>query len=430
MRDISNKINDSAPSPSGYLDAQEVNSLTEELKNVVESAPGGLSLDPSTGPDSSTEMLTQSIVRHSAGGAIYCTASGNAGTHTLALTDTNVTAPSILFKGLTCRYEPPASNTGAVSVNAFGLGPRPLVNHLSAVPAANAVDGRVIDIFYDPTIGSGSWVLPAWSNALYVGQTPSSPPAINSGEGWEVGDGNLGKLNFPGLTADNVPETNDLFAFHDAGDSQHKAISYGALAGLLGAGGGLVGMQFFTSSGTYTKSANVSKAFVIVVGGGGGAGGVSNGGKTPGGGGGASVLSFIDLSNIETVDFSIGAGGAGGVGNTSGQSGGSTVFGSFARAGGGGGSQGYGQETLPGSGGIATIGIVQLDGQGGGPPTSQEGGVGGCSLLGGGGNSANHNYGKGDGGAGGRYGGGGGGADHSGTGGAGSSGCVLVLEFA
>lgn len=430
MRDISKKINDSAPAPSGYLDAQEVNSITDELKNVVETAPGGLTLDPSTGPDSSTEMLSQAIVRQAAGGAIYCSATGNSNTHTLAMADPKVAEPSILFEGLTCRYKPPENNTGAVMINAFGLGPKPLVNHLSAIPAADAIDGRVIDIFYDPTIGSGSWVLPAWANALYVGQTPTSPPPINSGEGWEVDGANKGKLNFPGLTADNIPETNDLFAFHDSQDSQHKSISYGALAGLLGVGGGLVGMRLITANGNYTKTTGTTKCLAFAVGGGGGGGGGLY--TNNGGGAGGAAIGLIDVSNVSVVSCNIGTGGTSGTGG-SGGNGGSTFFGGHLVATGGtGGSDGF--QGLAGKGGNASVGLVRLGGQGGGPATQHAGGTGGASFFGGGGESGNYDRGRPNGGAGNAYGAGGGGSDGataiSAIGGAGKPGCILILEFA
>lgn len=429
MRDISNKINDSAPSASGYLDATEVNSITDELKNIVETAPGGLSLDPPTGPDSSNEMLAQAIVRQAAGGAVFCTASGDASTHTLTIANPNVTPPSILFKGLACRYKPPASNTGTVSINAFGLGPKPLVNHLSAAPAASAIDGRVIDIFYDPAIGSGSWVLPAWANALYVGQTPTSPPSIDSGEGWEVNGENKGKLNFPGLNSNNTPDTNDLFAFHDASANAHKVISYGALASLLGAGGGLLGIEFLSTGSTYSKSSSVSKALIFAIGGGGGGAGYRNADFMSGGGGGGTAIAFVDLSNVSTVNYGIGAGGAGGVGSATGSSGGSTYFGSYATASGGEGG-GRGVEGIGGSGGKGTIGLVKLKGSPGGMPhQGGVGGNGGASFFGGGGRGGDRASGLQPE-NGGTFGGGGGGADAGQSAGAGSPGCILILEFA
>ena len=110
MRDLSTKINDSAPANTGYIDAGEFNSTQDELENAVTSAPGGQTLDAGSGPDTSTSMLAQSIARHAAGGAIYCTATGSASAHVVSMADANVAAPSVLFKGLTCRYDPPADN--------------------------------------------------------------------------------------------------------------------------------------------------------------------------------------------------------------------------------------------------------------------------------------------------------------------------------
>lgn len=431
MRDLTAKINDSAPASSGYLDAGEFNSSQEELENAVKAAPGDLTLDSAAGPDSSKEMLAQSITRHAAGGAMFCTAAGTASAHTLTMTDANVVAPSALFTGLAVRYDPPASNTGAVTVNAFSLGSKALVNHLGAPLSSGAIDGRVIDIFYDPSIGAGSWVLPAWSNALYVGQTPTSPPAVNSGEGWEVDGGNLGNLNFPGLTTDGSPQADDIFAFHDDADSQHKGISYAALSALLGTGGGILNMQLITASGTYTKTANTQKALVFCIGGGGGGGGQSYTTYIGSGGGGAgTAIALADLSAVSTVAVTIGAGGAGGVGGVAGDDGGSTSFGAHATAEGGeGGNQGAAR--IGGDGGEASVGLLKIKGGAGHFADHSPGvsGNGGSSFFGGGGrggDNASSLLPE----AGGGYGAGGGGADASQNGGAGAPGCVLVIEFA
>lgn len=434
MRNITDKVNDSAPAASGYLDAAEFNSSQTELENAVTSSPGGLTLDPALGPDSSTNMLAQSIQRHAAGGAIWCTASGTAGAHTVSIADSNVVDPTQLFDGLTCRYDPPANNTGAVTVNAFGLGAKPLVNHVSGTLNSGAIDGRVIDIIYDSSIGSGSWVLPAWSNALYVGQTPSSPPSISDGEGWEVNGSNQGKLNFPGLTGDATPLAADLFAFHDNADGVHKAITYAQLSALLGTGGGLLGVQLVTASGTYTKTTNTTKAIVFATGGGGGGAAPAARDREGGGGGaGATAIAFADLSAVSTVACVIGAGGAGGAAGQSGSDGGQTSFGSYAVAGGGKGGKpwiaNWGSNP-GGAGGTATTGLMLLGGSGGNAGHYNDGGTGGSSFWGGGGLGGSEKYHPpGHGFAAVAYGAGGGGADQY-QGGAGASGCILVLEFA
>lgn len=441
MRDISNKINDSAPASSGYLDASQFNSTQTELENATVAAPGGLSLDADGGPDSSLYMLAQSITRHSAGGAIYCTATGSPSAHIVSMADANVRPPTALFLGLTCRYDPPAANaSSAVTVNAFGHGAKALVNHVGAPLSSTEIDGRVIDIYYDPSIGSGSWVLPAWSNALYVGQTPSSPQSVSSGEGVEVDGSNLVNLNFSGLTGDANPDDADLFAFKDVSEGAHNSITKAQLAALLGAGGGIVGMQLITASGTYTKTAGTNKAIAFATGGGGGGGGNTTSNTASGGGAGATAISFVDLSAVSTVACTIGAGGTGGVANGgSGGAGGSTSFGSHATAGGGSpgtgtaGSNG-GRDAAGGLGGTASVGLVKLAGNPGINSLYLNGGTGGGSFWGGGGRGGAHGdlYGAPtSGGAGLSYGAGGGGGDGPpSAGGAGASGCILVIEFA
>lgn len=440
MRDISTKLNDTAPASTGYLDADQFNSTQSELENAVAAAPGGLTLDADGGPDSSLFMLAQAITRHAAGGAIYCTATGSASSHVVSMADANVKAPTALFKGLTCRYDPPAANaTSAVTVTAFGLSAKPLVNHVSAPMSSTEIDGRVIDIYYDPSIGSGSWVLPAWSNALYVGQTPSSPPSVSSGEGVEVDGSNLVNLNFSGLTGDANPADADLFAFLDVSEGAHNSITFAQLAAILGGGGGIVGMQWLTASGTYTKTTGTNKAIVFATGGGGGGGAGSGGDEAGGGGAGGTALAFVDLSAVSTVAFSIGAGGAGGVGG-SGSTGGTTSFGSYAAAGGGEGGRfpssglGYG-----GKGGSGTTGDALFGGGAGGNAgkNASFAGNGGDSLWGGGGRGGSYLSGgtPQDGRAAGAGGGGGDGTSNGQLpsdqpGGAGAAGAILVLEFA
>lgn len=438
MRDITTKINDTAPAASGYLDASEFNSTQGELENAVTSAPGGQVLDPTSGPDSNLFMLAQSLTRHGAGGAAHCTATGSATTHALVLANVQVRAPTMLFKGLTCRYAPPAANAGnAVSVNAFGLGLKPLVDHNSAPLASTELDGRVVEIFYDPSIGSGSWVLPAWSNALYVGQTPSSPPSISSGEGWAVDGDNHGNLNFAGLTGDGSPDSADLFAFLDVSEGHHNSITFAQLLAALGGGGGLVGVQFLTVSGTYTKTVNTSRALVIAVGGGGGGAGAAFGYVGSGGGGGGTSIAFVPIG-ADPIPYTIGAGGAGGAGNANGAAGGATIFDTVSpkasASGGAGGQSAYIGEASGAAGGVGTVGLVKIAGGASGPSSDIGAGSGGSSFLGGGGAGANVPTGSSaNGGAGGAYGGGGGGANASSgssTGGAGAPGCILVVEFA
>ncbi|MFD1328307.1 glycine-rich domain-containing protein [Mycoplana ramosa] len=201
----------------------------------------------------------------------------------------------------------------------------------------------------------------------------------------------------------------------------------------LGAAGNLIGYQIFTASGTYTKSANVTKILVELVGGGGGGRGPTgtsgNDGITAGGGAaGGYSRKLIDATAITTVAVTIGAGGAGGAaGGNNGLIGGTTSFGAHCSATGGTGGINAG-----GDGGVGSGGDLNCQGQPGESRSAQEGtlvssGAGGPSAFAGGGRGAR--FGGTAAGAGEKGSGGGGGYNNT-AGGNGGNGLVIVWEFA
>jgi hypothetical protein len=90
--------------------------------------------------------------------------------------------------------------------------------------------------------------------------------------------------------------------------------------GDAGGGGGLQSVQVFTSSGTWTRPAGITKVRVFVTGGGGGGGDE----QTYHGGGGATAIKLIDVSSISSATVTVGAGGTGT--NNTGNAGGSSSW--------------------------------------------------------------------------------------------------------
>ena len=120
-------------------------------------------------------------------------------------------------------------------------------------------------------------------------------------------------------------------------------------------------MQVFTSSGTFTIPAGVTKVKVTVVGGGGaGCGALAYMG--PGGGGGGTAIEIISsLTPGGTVAVTVGAGGVGA--NGTGPTGGTSSFASYCSATGGAGGVSGGLSSIGGSGGLGSGGDLNIAGQ-------------------------------------------------------------------
>lgn len=195
---------------------------------------------------------------------------------------------------------------------------------------------------------------------------------------------------------------------------------------ILGAtgGGGLLRVTTFTSSGTWTKQADVSRVLVYVVGGGGNGGsgtfGTTTGTGGSGGGGGGYSMKLILSSSLNTTE-TITVGGATGTssfGSHCSATGG-TNAGSTAGATGNGGSGSGGDLNFPGERGMwgarsdASAGCL--------------GGPGGCSAFIGIKGQAGRGQPNGAGPS--NSGGGGSGGLSTNAGGAGGSGIVIIYEY-
>jgi hypothetical protein len=196
--------------------------------------------------------------------------------------------------------------------------------------------------------------------------------------------------------------------------------------------GGLVSIQTFTASGTWTRPTGVDRIEVIVTGAGGGGGSHNSDDAQGGGGAGGTAIEVMDVSSITSAPVTIGTGGTGSCGNTSGggSSGGASTFGTFLSATGGSSVPTWG---VGGTGGQGSGGDINLRGNDGatgnidGPGNEEAGGSGGASYWGGSGRGGSYWGAKRNG----VHGSGGGGTHvvSSNCGGAGGAGLVVVREY-
>lgn len=206
---------------------------------------------------------------------------------------------------------------------------------------------------------------------------------------------NLGAATTGAVTASGLTmATSRLLGRTTAGSGAIEEITVGTGLSLTGGtltapvssfNGLLLNVQVFTSSGTYTRTTNVTRAVVIAVGGGGGGGGASGSGGTGGTtsfgsqvtavGGSGGTGGGVSLSNPG------GVGGTGGTGSSisvPGQGGGAGSFSGADGVGGIGGGAGGGRGT------VKTAGIAGSRG-GGGSGASTDGGCSNGRGCGGGG---------------------------------------------
>ena len=138
----------------------------------------------------------------------------------------------------------------------------------------------------------------------------------------------MSKLNVDTIEPEGVSTTLTLGASGDTVTIPSGATIDASAATATGFAAGLNSVQVFTSSGTWTRPASITKVIIHVVGSGAGGGGGRSGYNYSGGGGGAggNALKFLDVSSISTSTITVAAGGAGGAIDAIGSAGGVTSW--------------------------------------------------------------------------------------------------------
>jgi len=333
-----------------------------------------------------------------------------------------VATPSITAyaAGATYAFIAANTNTAAATLSIDGLATKSITKNGSATLTAGDIQiGKLTWVQYDGT------TFQLINNIIYGGSiTNGTIVSLTTPLG--AGSGGTGLST---LTANSVLLGNGISAVQLVAPSTSGNVLTSNGTTWSSARTVVPTIQAFTSTGTFTIPASVTKVKVTVVGGGGG--GRSTTGNTGAGGGGAGGAAIEVISGLTpggTVTVTVGAGGAA---NTDG---GTSSFGAYLSATGGSAapnvSSNYWAGGAGGTGSGGDINFTGGAGQGGPGIQTISGGVsgnGGASIFGGAGLGIIPTV-SSTGGAGGANtgGGGAGGSGNPSTGGAGGSGIVIV----
>jgi len=228
------------------------------------------------------------------------------------------------------------------TINAVNVG-------LSGASGTGAFAGTVSPVFVTPTLGTPvSGAITNCTGLLVAGggtsRASATPYAVICGGTTSTG---------AQQSIDTVGNAGQVLTSNGAGflpSMQDTAI------------GGLISVNTFTASGTWTRPSGCTKIFIEVLGGGGGGGAATTDATigTGGAGGGFAQL-LLDVTGLASETITVGAGGAGGVG-ASGDPGGDSSFGSTVVCTGGFGGFVNGSTSIP-SPGTASGGDINISGQ-------------------------------------------------------------------
>lgn len=166
MRNFGDKIDNTAPLPSGILTAAEDNARFKELENAVSTA--GITLDGPTGPDTDFYHLAQAMARYASGG-VAAQDGGAANAYVLTSVG-SFQMPKAYFQGMMVWFHPTYANTGESMVNAFGLGSKKIYDaEGQLLEGGELIAGRMTVLIYSTSLdsGAGGFKLAPWTG-IYI----------------------------------------------------------------------------------------------------------------------------------------------------------------------------------------------------------------------------------------------------------------------
>ena len=181
-REWQTKLDNTAPTDTGVLTANEHNSIGEEQEALVKSA-GLTPVAYDAGSDPNQKQWSEAVARYASAG-IFATDGGAADAYVLSgITITGaseaVRTPQAYFEPLRILWVPANSNTGPSTVNAFGIGSTTIRTYLdTALAGGEIIGGRPCMMRYDESAasGSGAFLIEPWADpTLYATGYTNSP---------------------------------------------------------------------------------------------------------------------------------------------------------------------------------------------------------------------------------------------------------------
>lgn len=171
-REWQTKIDNTAPTATGVLTADEHNSIGEEQEALVKSS-GLTPVAYDAGTDTNQKQWAEAVARYASAG-IFATDGGAADAYVLSgVTITGaseaVRVPQAYFSPMRIIWVPANTNTGPSTVNAFSIGSTTIRTYQdAALSGGELVGGRPTVMRYDETANSsaGAFLIEPWADAL------------------------------------------------------------------------------------------------------------------------------------------------------------------------------------------------------------------------------------------------------------------------